>query len=136
MSLDGATTQLQAYALSVNGINSAPDDPQESMNFLPFAVSYPATGTIERQDGSFSKNISVIFTEIHVSRTLLPKAVELTKTFLDAYGQLLIDNPTIGDTVSTIVYPVRWTFGNLPWGDDTNLGIRFEIDVKLLGTVT
>lgn len=132
--IDEATTQLQTYAKSA-GCKSAPAEPTEQMGIFPFAVSYPARGTFQADDASSGRDLHTIFTEVHVNRNLIVQAVDYAKTILEAFAQLIKQNPTLNGTVDTVVYPFIYTFGRLEWGSIQTIGFRFEITVKVRNTL-
>ncbi len=129
MTISAAVLNLQAK-LRALGIQNAPDAVPESANAFPFGVSYLNKGNLEIEAGWF-KHIHTIFTEIHVSRNLLPAAIDKAVSYIEPFFTAVSDDPTLGGSVATII-EVRYTFGRLEWGGVETFGERFEIDVKLM----
>lgn len=139
MSFSGAVSKLQALALSMDGIKSAPDFPPESINVYPFSVAYPASGRIAVPSFGLEKGLHTVFVEIHCNRTLLPKAVEQATNYLVQYPKLLASDPTLGGEVDTIQFsdsnPLTYEFGRLEWNTIPTVGVRFTITFKLHETL-
>ena len=109
MSIETAIANLQTKALSLSGMKSAPSAPPEANVSFPFAVSYERTGTFISHASGFGDELVTIFTEIHVSRIMLQTAVAQAMAFRDPFIKLLMADPTLAGTVSTI-NDIRWTF--------------------------
>ena len=138
MTIEAAILNLQAKWLSIDGVNSAPDYPPESPGAYPFAVTYERRGRLAGRSFGFGDEIALLFSELHVARTMLPRDIQAVMPFRDQFIALLIADPTLGGTVSTITPEgVSWTFGRLGWGQESTsqepntIGYRFEIEVKV-----
>lgn len=133
--LAAAIAEIQRIARGLAGIKEAPDEPPESMAQFPFVVTYPASGQVFPETAGARQDVATVFTEIHLSRQLLPRAVADALGYHESFPSALIANPTLNGQVSTIVFPVRWSFGFLAWGGEkeAHIGFRFEIDLKLRG---
>lgn len=134
MTIETAILNLQAKVLSLSGIKAAPSAPPEGSGAFPFGVSYERSGTLVLHSYGFADDLATIWCEIHVGRGILSKAVEQAMGFRDPFLKLLVADPTLGGTVSTIV-EVRRVFGVLSWGGIETLGYRFEVDVKVGVTI-
>lgn len=130
MTVGRAISELQKCALAISGMRAAPPTPTESASVYPFAVSYERAGRLALRSSGFGDNIVTIYTEFHVSRQLLPRAIEQAMGMRDEFIRSIIADPTLNGTVST-VQDVRWTFGRLEWGGVETIGYRFEVDVKI-----
>jgi hypothetical protein len=130
MTIEAAIQDLQDKLLSLSGMKSAPDSPPEGAGAFPFAVTYERTGTLTLNSYGWSTDIVTLWCEIHVSRAILPRAVEQAMSFRDPLLKLIIADPTLGDTVSTVL-ELRRVFGRLEWGGIETVGYRFEIDIKV-----
>lgn len=130
MTIEAAIADLREKLLSLNGMRSAPVNPPDATAAFPFGVSYERSGTLEMKSAGFANDLATIWCEIHVSRQILPQAVALAMEFRDPFMKLLIADPTLGGTVSTI-REIRRTFGRLEWGGVETIGYRFEVDVKV-----
>jgi hypothetical protein len=131
MTIEAAITNLQGKWMSLAGIKSAPNVPPEGVGAFPFAVSYERSGTFDIQSAGFGFDLATIYSELHVSRQLLPVSITTATNFRDNFLKLLIGDPTLSESVSN-VRQIRRTFGRLEWGGIETIGYRFEVDVKLL----
>ena len=123
-------SQIQASVLTIPGIQSAPVTVPEAPGGFPFCCSYPRKGSLKTEGAGWAHSFHTIFTEIHVSRQLLSLSVMTAIGFLDPFFKILIADPTLAGTVSTI-QDIRYTFGKLEWAGIETIGIRFELDVKM-----
>jgi hypothetical protein len=130
MTIQAAITNLQAKALALTGVKAAPDKPPEGTGAFPFAVSYERSGTMVLRSANFADDLATIFTEVHVSRQILPVAINTAMALRDPFLVSIRDDPTLGGSIST-VREVRRTFGRLEWGGIETIGYRFEIDIKV-----
>ena len=130
MTVQAAILNLQAKALALSGMKSAPDAPPDAAGAFPFAASYERIGKMVTHSYGFSHELVTIFTELHVTRQNLTVAIDTAMPFRDPFLVAIRNDPTLGGTISTIE-EVRWTFGALKWGTVDTIGYRFEIDVKV-----
>lgn len=130
MSLSGSITRLQALALLVSGIKAAPAKPPEGAGQFPFAVAYPRSGPVEFKSAGWAEMMHTVYVEFHVSRSILPLAVNQAIGFVEAYPTLLLADPTLNGNCASL-NAVRYTFGRLEWGGLETLGVRFEVDLKV-----
>lgn len=130
MTVNAAILDLQSKALALSGMKYAPDSPPEATSAFPFAVSYEASGNLQLRSSGYADDLATIFTEFHVSRQILPKAIETAMAFRDPFLKSIIADPTLGGTVSTIV-SINKNFGFLEWAKIETVGYRFSITVKV-----
>lgn len=123
--------KIQAHALTA-GAKEAPTDPVESNVRFPFSACYPGTGRIMAGASETRKDIDSFVLALHVNRAHLPIDVKTAETFYDAFGALLVADPTLGGTVNTILLDegIGWEFGNMKWGGLETVGFKFTIPVK------
>ena len=133
-SIVGAVANIQAKALSLTGILAAPANPPEGSGVLPFSVCYPRSGELESGSAGWGNGLHTLVCELHFSRVNLPAAVATATPFIESFMAKLANDPTLGGTVSTVRNNIRYTFGKLEWGTDENIGIQFEIDIKISQT--
>lgn len=131
MTLSGAIGNLQAKALTLTGMKAAPTEPPEAMNQFPFTVSYPKSGSLTLQSAGFGTYLHTIICEVHVGRISLARAVSQAIPYVEEMVSKLIGDPTLGGTVAA-VNAVRYEFGRVVWGGEEHIGVRFEVDVKIL----
>lgn len=123
--------RIQAIARALPGVKEAPEYMPESINQFPFALSYYRAGNTTAMAG-WRKGLHTFFLEVHIARQVLPAALKTAMPYYDRVIDALVDDPTLGSTVSTIVWPVNHTFGWLSYGgaDNAHIGWRFEVTVK------
>ena len=133
MDVTSAINRIQALWLTVPGVRAAPNEPPDKLDPFPIAVTFERTGALDVSDmysGTFSKQTGTIWSELHVLRTDLARAVRMAMTFRNALLDTLRDDPTLNNNVMLIT-AIRWTFGPLQWNGIDTTGYRFEIDVVL-----
>lgn len=125
-----AIARIQVLARRLDGIREAPEYAPESVNQFPFAVAYYRQGDTTLMSG-YRKGLHTLACNIFVARQLLPAAIRQAMPFYERFLAALEADPTLDGTVSTIVWPVRHTFGWIEWGEKAQLlGWQFEITVK------
>src|SRR5690554_5305971 len=85
MTIEAAILNLQAKWLSIDGVNSAPDYPPESPGAYPFAVTYERRGRLAGRSFGFGDEIALLFSELHVARTMLPRDIQSVMPFRDQF---------------------------------------------------
>ncbi len=138
--LQDAINEIQIELLQVEGIKVAPEGDKlpESMGKFPFGITYPRSGQEQFPSEGWVKALHTVFTEVHVSRALLPAAMRLAVPIEQEFIDRMRRNPTLTTKVDFIVQPILYTFGRLDWGTvrDAHLGYRFEITFKIERSVT
>lgn len=134
MSFSGAVLALQAHARSLSGVREAPTTIPEGVAAFPFVVTYPREGFIEYL-AEYQKGLHTVYTEFHCDRSILTTAASLAMGFITSFPNLLLQDPTLGGEVSTLILdasrPIKYTFGRMSWGGIETIGVRFEITFKL-----
>jgi hypothetical protein len=136
-SLDGAKHDLLAKARKLPGMKAAPERPPESPNVFPFAVCYDRLGDMEiiaAGPGGAAYHVATLYLELHVSRQMLPAAIDLAARLRDPMLRALVADPTLGGNADN-VNAIHWEFGRMGWGGVETLGYRFSIEVKVRLTV-
>lgn len=131
MTVSAAISALQTKVLTLSEIKAAPSEPPEAMGQFPFAVAYPKGGDFRLESAGFGTYLHTLICEIHTARVMLPRAVAQAIPYIESFVGLLIADPTLGGSV-TAVNAVRYEFGRLSWAGEEHIGVRFEIDVKIL----
>jgi hypothetical protein len=123
--------RIQTIARGLPGVIEAPEYAPESANQFPFAVSYYETGETTLMAG-WRKGLHTVACNIYVARQMLPTALKQAMPFYERFMAAIEDDPTLGGTVSTIVSPVKHSFGWINYGGQNNvlLGWRFQVTVK------
>ena len=133
MALQDAIANIQSKALALSGIKEAPDYAVESINQLPFVITYPASGNVIIPSAGWKKGLHTVITEFHFNRAILNKSIEQAMPYFDLFANSLGNDPTLSGNVDTI-NRINYTFGFLAWDGETNvhIGWRFElVDLKI-----
>lgn len=121
---------IQGFWRSLPGINSAPKGVTEGNITFPFAVTYEASGLLSLASAGWGiLTPSTVYSELHVSQTLLDEAIKLAYGFRTPFLKKFISDPTLDGAVETVV-EIRYTFGRLEWSKLSTIGYRFEIVLK------
>ncbi len=137
-----AVVYIQGIAGALSGMREAPPDARASMNAYPFAISYPARGTYDIRPAGASTGIHRIATEIHMAAEGdLATALKHLQSFLDDFTNDVLDDPTLGGNVTTIVSgedgpPIGYTLVSGFYNGVKTIALRFETTVKILNTIT
>lgn len=130
MTVKAAISDLQAKALALPGIVSAPESIPENSSAFPFAITYERYGELIPRASAWGDDIVTLVTEMHVSRQFLGVAINTAMELRDPFLKALIEDPTLGGAVS-VVNAIRRTFGAMEYAGQKTVGYRFEIDVKV-----
>lgn len=133
MTLSAAVSNLATKAGSISGIKSAPNYVPESANVFPFVAVYPGTGNLELQSAGWGKFFHTISVDFHVARTILPKAIADAIGFVEAFSKLVIDDPTLGGSVSEVT-AIAYTFARMSFGEIDTIGYHLNVTTKILQT--
>lgn len=135
MALQDAIAKVQEIAGAVDGIRAAPEYVPEEINVFPFLVCYAGNGSYDFAPAGVMKGLHNIILELHVARKDLPRDVEKAMKYADNIPLAIMDDPTLGGTVSTIGV-ITYTFGMLGYGTTETIGFRFMIqNVKVQTTI-
>ena len=134
-SLPNAIAALVAHARTCTDIKYAPDQPLDNIGVFPFAVVYLERGQIMAEGAGQSRNISSVIVEFHLNRVLLASAVEAGTLYIEEFGDLLTNDPTLGGTCDAIPMGagenVTFELGRLEWNGVQTIGVRFHVPVKI-----
>ena len=137
-----AVVHIQGIARALSGMKEAPDDARGAMNAYPFAISYPGRGTYTSGPAGASTGLHRIITEIHMAREGdLAQALKHLQSYLDDFANDVLNDPTLGGHVSTIVVgsdspPLSYTLVSGIYNDVKTIALRFETAVKIQNTIT
>lgn len=129
MTLALCIADLQDSWLAISGIKAAPDNPTEIEVAYPFAMTYERSGEMLLQSAGWSTPYTEVWSELHLSRTLLPQAIADALGYRDQFLEKIRDDPTLGGNCQT-VDRVSWVFGNVTWAGIENIGYRFTMRIK------
>jgi hypothetical protein len=126
-----AIARIQAIVRGLDGVQEAPEYAPESVNQFPFGLAYYRQGDTTLMNG-YRKGLHTLAVNIFVARQLLPSSLRQAMPFYERFMAAIEDDPTLGGTVSTVVSPVKHTFGWINYGGQNNLllGWQFEVTVK------
>lgn len=117
----------------------ATDYPPEDATTLPFSVAYISSGNAIDLDATSTKLIINIGCDVHFDRQILKLTYQMIDTFIPDFIQRLGGDPTLGGSVSTIVYPITFSVIPAEWNTIVTQCASFVIPVKfnlLTPTVT
>lgn len=133
-------TLAKACAFEASGRKvGAPDYPTEDAGTLPLSIAYIASGTATDLEASSTKLIINIGCDVHFDRQLLRLTYQAIDIFIPDFVQRLGGDPTLGGSVSTIIYPVTFNVAPAEWNTVVTQCASFVIPVKfnlLTPTVT
>jgi len=135
MAIQDIITQLAALEATITGIKNAYDETPEALGALPAFINYPRLGRLHFSTSDGKQNDHTIRCDLLVARGHLPKAENLARPFIDLFQVKLAANFSLGGTVSTIK-EIRYDYGVIEYAGESFVGIRFEVDVKEIGTIT
>lgn len=124
-----AFEKIQAHALTA-GAKDAPTLATESTMAFPFSVVYPGSGTIGSESAGQERDLHNITLDVHVNRVDLPTDIGTAMEFFEEFKALMVADTMLGNTVSTIIYPMQYQFGNMEYAGTKTIGFRFSIVVK------
>jgi hypothetical protein len=130
--IDDAILQLQTHALELTSenIKSAPSYPVETAASMPLVITYISEGTAEAVEATTVKMLYTINVDFHVNRTSMKSAYTQINNIIPEYIQRLAGDPTLGDTVDTINFPISFTVGPAQWDTMVTQMASLSIPVK------
>ena len=139
-SLETAIVNLQNDLKTIPGMQAAPYEPPDNMQFYPFCVAYPstATATIGAPAGQY-RIIYEIVIEIHVARKDLARDYQKTAGHLEDVMSKLLANPTLGGEgtmVTEFEDRISAQWGEMIWGENqpTTIGWQIRVPFKILSS--
>lgn len=133
MDITNALTRIQAIWKDVEGVRAAPNEPPETPEPFPIAITYERSGELDPANSfsdTWGEQTGVIWSELHIQRGNLPLGVRAALTYRDPFLRALLADPDLNDKVM-IIDSVKWTFQPMKWGGIDTIGYRFEISVQL-----
>lgn len=137
-SIDGAIQRLQTLALASTDvtIRAAPDYPVEGADWLPMSIAHLGIGALTEVEATFATHLLSVFVDVHFSIASLKAAYAQIDLFIPEYLKRLAGDPTLNDTVDTIVFPVTWQVLAMEWDQLVTAGVRITVPLKILETPT
>lgn len=133
MTIEAARLSLQAKALALSGVREAPSRIPESFTAYPVAITYVAQTDGRRHSYSHATKTHVLATEVHIARQDLGRDVETIQPLMDAFVDAVLDDPTLGGAVASIIGESMITARvvNMEWAAQLTFGFRAEITVLI-----
>jgi len=129
--LTSAVKEVASIVLTVSGVAGAPDFPPESLNYFPFAVTYPVRGRYILSPAQTMTELHSIAVELHINKKHLPIDVEKLLQFAEAIPEAIMKTYNLNGKVQTfgeITYDIKY----VEWGNIETLALVFTIhDVKI-----
>jgi hypothetical protein len=128
---DDAITRLQVLALSSAKMKAAPYYPVASATMLPLAIAYVASGNLTAVNATDAKLIFNINVDIHFPENDLTSLYKMIYEFIPDYLKRLAGDPTLNTKVSTIVYPVTFSYvGGVEYNTVKTQLMQFVVPIK------
>ena len=140
--IDDAIVKIQTHALAVaynssnETIKSAPSLPVESAAVLPLAITYIAKGEFQADNITDTRLLYTINTDFHVRRDIMKIAYSQLDVIIPDFSKRLAGDPTLGETVDTVVFPVSFEVGPAQWDAIVTQMASFSIPIKIKTTPT
>ncbi|MBI1296666.1 hypothetical protein GC175_17055 [bacterium] len=132
MTLEAIIADVLATVGALDGIERVYGDPPESLNEFPCVYCYVGDGEMELISEGYQRGIHTLVLIIMQSRTQLPQAADAIKQWPQKVFDALAADVTLGGTVASIVWPLRYRVGMIGYGPaNAYLGVRFELKVKV-----
>lgn len=135
MPVEDIITELAALEATITGVAVAHDTSPEAVGDFPCFVNFPIRGVLHFSTADGKQNDHTIACILLVARGNLPTAEADTRPFIDLFQIKLAGAFSLGGTVSTI-NEIRYEYGNIKYAGEDFIGIRFEVDVKEIGSIT
>ena len=134
--LSAICAAIQAVVGELDGIRVAPDAPTEMSNIQDTtAFCYPHVGSIiEVTGGQLEADHTITMSIITPRRNMRTDWARIVG-FGETVPRALLLDQTLGGVVMAISQ-IRYTFGEVQWAGQQELGWQFEIDVMAQGTTS
>ncbi len=128
--LDNVFTQMQVIEAAIAGVVVAYNKTPEALSVFPCFINYPRTGRTIGEAKNQMESLYTIVAELHVARGILPEAESIARPFINLFEDAIYTDPTLAGTVMT-VNEINHSYGQLMFGNETHLGIRFDVSIKM-----
>ena len=130
--IDDAIVQLQTHALAITSedVRAAPSYPVDTAASLPLAIAYIAEGTAEAIEATTVKMLYTVNVDFHVRRDSMKSAYTQLDNIIPEFLKRLAGDPTLGDTVDTINFPVSFSVTPAQWDTVVTQMASFAIPLK------
>ena len=123
--------RLAVHARAVSGMRSAPDNPPDSINMYPFAITYFMRGRWRGNDATWKTALNTFAIDIHLAK--LPdigRVLETCAEMPETLAQAIVSDETLNDTASC-VNEVRGEFRVMNYAGIDTAGYHIEIDMTM-----
>ena len=131
--LQDAIAAVASIAADLANVQGAPAYPPGKLPAFPYVVVYAGPSIWHGGGNQVKRALHTIVAEFHVGERSVPVAAETVMPYADLFPKAILDDVQLNSTVDTVNEIRSGGFGPLGW-DRATLGIRFEIDVKIVGT--
>jgi len=133
-----AIKRVQIIVRGIAGIKLAPEDPTEALSEFPAAFTYMNAARNVSDSWGDMRTDATLVCDVITPRSNLPINTQTLMPYVDSVTNALredwIDNHW-GSTI-TELREIRCRLVNMEVNKVLMLGLRFEIDVKIRGTIT
>lgn len=130
-SLVDAITELQDTIGDLTGVAAAPASPVDAPSGQwPISIAFPRAGTFEGGGAAQAVGYHTIVVQLHYSRQELKRAYATIAPYLETIAEAILDDPTIGGEVTTIM-GLSYTFGGMTFAGIDTIGWQFDVSVKV-----
>jgi hypothetical protein len=139
--IDDAIQRLQEHALACSygegRVKYAPDYPVDSAAVLPMSIAHFGGGEFTAMNATTCQFMPNVFVDFHFNRSVLATAYRQIDAVVLDFAKRLSGDPTLGDVVDTIVFPVAFSEPQaIEYNTIQTLMIRFTVPLKTLETPT
>ena len=137
MTITTALTQMASILETNTDAVRAYANPPESLSEFPcFVIEWQEGDLTLATAGDLSNDLLTATVALYTNRQVLPIASSAARPFIVAVRDTLTGNASLNSTALS-VETIRFTGpGALEYGDQTYMGIRFEVDVRFKNAVT
>jgi len=122
---------LAVHARALTGMRSAPDNPPDSINMYPFAITYFMRGRWWGNDATWKTSADTWAIDIHLAKVPdIGRVLEACAEMPEALAQAIVSDETLGGTV-THIDEVRAEFRAMNYAGVDTAGYHLEIDATL-----
>lgn len=130
-SLQAAIAEVQDLIGDITGIAAAPENPNDAPSGQwPLSIAFPRGGSFEGGGAAQVVGYHTIVVQLHYARTDLARAYAAIVPYLEEIAAVVLDDPTLAATVTTVT-AFRHSFGGMIYAAIDTIGWQFEIDVKI-----
>ena len=116
----------------VSGVRSAPAYPTGNIPPLPFAITYPESGTYEVQPGGIKRALHTITVDLHFSRQETARNIDSATALLDSIVVAIFAAMRDGTLIIDGTGEIEYTLAAMSYAGIATIGYRITLrDVKI-----